>query len=205
MNLSGGNFTASAFTLLSDGNGDTSTINIGGTAVVTLPAFPPHRHGLDGDHQLQRRHPEASRHRTAYMGGLTNAFIKVGGAQFDTTNGSITITQNLLTDTVSTGGGLSKLGDEHADPLRREHVHRHDDRQRRHALRRAWHRSPMSVATSATTRQSPWPMSGGHLEHYRFQHADRFVTGGGTTGGTLPGAATLTVGGDNTTRPPMLV
>ena len=44
------------------------------------------------------------------MGGLTAANIKAGGARFDTTNGSITITQSLLADTLSTGGGLTKEG-----------------------------------------------------------------------------------------------
>ncbi len=45
-----------------------------------------------------------------YMGGLTNAFIKAGGATFDTTGFDITVTQDLLTDVVSTGGGLTKAG-----------------------------------------------------------------------------------------------
>jgi autotransporter-associated beta strand protein len=45
------------------------------------------------------------------MGGLTNAFIKAGGAAFEPASGrNITITQALLTDPVSTGGGLTKSG-----------------------------------------------------------------------------------------------
>jgi autotransporter-associated beta strand protein len=43
------------------------------------------------------------------MGGLTNAFIKAGGAKFDT-GFDITVSQVLLEDPVSTGGGLTKEG-----------------------------------------------------------------------------------------------
>ncbi|GAA5120035.1 autotransporter-associated beta strand repeat-containing protein [Luteolibacter yonseiensis] len=46
----------------------------------------------------------------AFMGGLNNAFVKAGGAIIDSNGNAITITQNLLTDAVSTGGGLTKNG-----------------------------------------------------------------------------------------------
>lgn len=45
-----------------------------------------------------------------FMGGLTNAFIKSGGAIIDSNGNAITITQSLLTDVASTGGGLTKQG-----------------------------------------------------------------------------------------------
>ncbi|MES2476398.1 MAG: autotransporter-associated beta strand repeat-containing protein [Verrucomicrobiota bacterium] len=48
-----------------------------------------------------------------FMGGLTNAFVKAAGAniEIDGVNGNaIGISQNLLTDAVSTGGGLTKTG-----------------------------------------------------------------------------------------------
>lgn len=46
----------------------------------------------------------------SFMAGLDNAFVKGGGAIIDTNGAAITIAQPLLTDTVSTGGGLTKLG-----------------------------------------------------------------------------------------------
>jgi len=44
------------------------------------------------------------------MTGLTNAFVKAGGAVIDTQAFNVTIGQDLLTDVVSTGGGLTKQG-----------------------------------------------------------------------------------------------
>ena len=111
LNLSAGTFSAVTFTQLSGGNTSNSTINLSGTADVTLPAFPTARGTgstatitFDGG-ILRPRAASAS-----YMGGLTNAFIKAGGASFDTGLGSITIAQALLTDPLSLGGGLSKAG-----------------------------------------------------------------------------------------------
>jgi autotransporter-associated beta strand protein len=111
LNLSGGTFTAATFDALSAGNTSSSKINISGTADVTLPAFPTAR-GTSSTATVTfdggTLRPAAA--SATYMGGLTNAFIKVGGARFNTNNGSITITQDLLTDPVSTGGGLTKEG-----------------------------------------------------------------------------------------------
>lgn len=45
-----------------------------------------------------------------FMGGLNNAFVKSGGAVIDSNGFAITMTQSLLTDVVSTGGGLTKNG-----------------------------------------------------------------------------------------------
>lgn len=52
----------------------------------------------------------ARQNNGAFMGGLNNAFVKAGGANIDSNGFAITITQNLLTDAVSTGGGLTKSG-----------------------------------------------------------------------------------------------
>ena len=111
LDLSGGVFTAAGFTALSGGDGSVSTINIRGTADVTLPAFPTTRGtGASATINFDGGTLKPAAASATYMGGLTDAFIKVGGANLDTTNGSITITQNLLTDVVSTGGGLTKAG-----------------------------------------------------------------------------------------------
>lgn len=40
LNITGGYFWANSFTLLAAGATNTATINIGGTALVHLPAFP---------------------------------------------------------------------------------------------------------------------------------------------------------------------
>jgi autotransporter-associated beta strand protein len=111
LTLTGGYFWANSFTLLAAGATNTSTINIGGTALVHLPAFPTVRGAgstatLNFDGGTLR--PTVS--STAYMSGLTNAFIKAGGARFDTNGNDITIAQRLLTDATSLGGGLTKEG-----------------------------------------------------------------------------------------------
>ncbi len=111
LNLTGGTFVANAFTLLGAGDNSTSVINIGGSALVTLPAFPTAR-GLATTSTLNfdggTLRPLAS--SAVYLGGLTNAFVKAGGAAIDTNNFNITVSQPLLTDPVSTGGGLAKSG-----------------------------------------------------------------------------------------------
>jgi autotransporter-associated beta strand protein len=111
LNLSGGTFAATTFNVLSAGNNSRSTIQISGTADVTLPAFPTIR-GVGATATLTfdggTLKPRAA--SPIYLGGLTNAFIKAGGATFNTSAGSITISQALLTDPVSTGGGLTKSG-----------------------------------------------------------------------------------------------
>ena len=112
LTLSGGTFAANQFARLSLGNSNTAVINIGGTADVTLPAFPTTR-GTSSTATLNfdggTLRPSAA--STAYIGGLNNAFVKAGGAKFDVPSGrDITIAQNLLTDATSTGGGLTKIG-----------------------------------------------------------------------------------------------
>ncbi len=112
LTISGGTFTASSFSNLSGGNSSISTITIGGTGDVTLPAFPVTRGTgaaaiikFDGG---TLRPQSAS---AAYMGNLTSAFVLAGGAKLDVAAGKdITVTQPLLTDPVSTGGGFTKAG-----------------------------------------------------------------------------------------------
>lgn len=111
LNLTGGTFSATNFTLLSAGNNSNSTINIGGSALVTLGAFPTAR-GLASTATLNFNggtlRPTVS--SAAYIGGLTNAFIKSGGATIDTNGLNITVSQPLLVDGGSPGGGLTKIG-----------------------------------------------------------------------------------------------
>jgi autotransporter-associated beta strand protein len=112
LTLTGGTFSAGTFSVLAAGNTNTAVINIGGTADVTLPALPTAR-GTSSTATLNfdggTLRPAAA--STTYISGLTNAFILDGGAKIDVASGNdITITQNLLTDVSSTGGGLTKDG-----------------------------------------------------------------------------------------------
>ena len=111
LNLTNGTFAATTFTTLAAGNGDVVNLNIGGTATVTLPAFPTGRgSGATATLNFDGGTLKNSVASGTYMGNLTNAFIKAGGAKIDTTSGNATISQALLADPVSTGGGLTKLG-----------------------------------------------------------------------------------------------
>ena len=78
-----------AFDRLALGNTNTVTMTIGGTADVTLPAFPTAR-GTTSTATLRfdggTLKPAAA--SATYMGGLTNAFIEDGGAGINTTNGT---------------------------------------------------------------------------------------------------------------------
>ncbi len=112
LNLTGGTFTALSFPSLATATGSAATITISGTAQATLPAFPTARGAgstatilFNGGTLI----PSAA--STSYLGGLTNAFIKSGGAGFNVPTGSnITVAQGLLADPISTGGGLTKSG-----------------------------------------------------------------------------------------------
>jgi autotransporter-associated beta strand protein len=113
LTLTGGTFTAVSFPRLSAGNSNVATIRIGGSADVTLPAFPSVT-GSSASATLYFNggvlRPAAA--SASYMGGLTNAFIQTGGAGFNVASGrDITISQALLADDTSAGGGLTKQGD----------------------------------------------------------------------------------------------
>jgi autotransporter-associated beta strand protein len=105
LSLTGGTFTANSFTLLSAGNTNVSNITIGGTADVTLPAFPTARGTsstatltLDGG----TLRPLAS--SATYMGGLTNAFLTSNGARINVGTGiDITVSQVLQNATMQVG------------------------------------------------------------------------------------------------------
>ena len=112
MSLTGGTFAATNFTKLAIATNDITAINIGVAADVTLPAFPTARgSGATATVTFDGGTLRPSATSAAYMGGLTNAFIKAGGAKFDVASTKdITITQFLLTHGSSTGGGLTKAG-----------------------------------------------------------------------------------------------
>lgn len=113
LDLTGGTFSvATAFTAMAAGATSTAAITIGGTADVTLPAFPTAR-GAGSSATLTFNggtlRPAAA--STAYIGEMNSATIKAGGATLNVAAGrDIVISQALLADPVSQGGGLTKLG-----------------------------------------------------------------------------------------------
>ena len=112
LNLSGGAFTAASFPSLATAANSHATLTFGGSARVTLPALPTVRGAgstatvhFDGGTLI----PTAA--STTYLGGLTNAFVKSGGAKFEVPTGrNITVSQSLLADPATPGGGLAKSG-----------------------------------------------------------------------------------------------
>jgi autotransporter-associated beta strand protein len=110
LTVTDGIFTANTFPRLSAADNNTAIINIGGTADVTLPNFPTVRGAgatatLNLDGGILRNSATGT-----FITGLTNAYIQDGGATFNTSLNSTTISQNLLEDPGSTGGGLTKQG-----------------------------------------------------------------------------------------------
>jgi autotransporter-associated beta strand protein len=111
LTVTGGTFTTNTFPRLAAANDNTAIINIGGTADVTLPNFPTARGtGASATLNLDGGILRNSSASGTFIAGLTNAFIQDGGATFDTSLNSATISQNLLEDPGSTGGGLTKQG-----------------------------------------------------------------------------------------------
>jgi autotransporter-associated beta strand protein len=115
VNLSGtGTFTAPTLNMSTSQLGSgaaTSTFNLDGGTLVAGQIIK----GTGGSTGTQTFNFDggtlkSSASSTTYMTGLTNAFVKSGGAVIDTQAFNVTIGQNLLTDGVSTGGGLTKQG-----------------------------------------------------------------------------------------------
>ena len=110
LSITGGTFRANQFPRMAAGNTNTATVVIGGTADVTLPAFPTAR-GTSSTATLTfdggTLRPSAA--SATYISGLTNAFIRSGGAHISSAV-EITIPQILRVDPASTGGGFTKSG-----------------------------------------------------------------------------------------------
>jgi autotransporter-associated beta strand protein len=111
--VTGGMFSATAFSSLGAGDSGIVAINIGGTGQVTLPAFPLARGSgttttITFDSTTGYLRPTAT--STAYMPAstLTTAKLTANGAKFDTNGFDIAIAQVLEDDT--TLGTLTKSG-----------------------------------------------------------------------------------------------
>jgi fibronectin-binding autotransporter adhesin len=118
LNLTGGVFSANQFTLLSAGASNTSTISIGGTAQVTLPAFPTNAKGAGSaatitfDSTTGFLSPAAASATYMPAGMFATASLTANGAKFNVPSGrDITVAQ-VLVDAVSpaAAGTLTKSG-----------------------------------------------------------------------------------------------
>jgi autotransporter-associated beta strand protein len=112
LSLTGGMFSAVSFDRIARGNTNTALIHIGGTADVTLPAFPTGALGTGSTATIEFDGGTLKNKVTSanYLGNISSAQIMAGGAKFNTAAGDITITHNLLTHATSLGGGLTKAG-----------------------------------------------------------------------------------------------
>lgn len=86
------------------------TINLDGGTFSTLRSFTKGAGTATATVNFNGGTLQTTGNNATLMTGLTNAFVKAGGAVIDTQNFSATIGQDLLTDGVSTGGGLTKNG-----------------------------------------------------------------------------------------------
>ncbi|MDF3056356.1 MAG: hypothetical protein K0R17_571 [Rariglobus sp.] len=106
LNIQSGTATINTLTVQGPAT-STSTVNLdGGTlAVTTLTASGLGSKTLNFNGGVLK-----ARSSALNVQGFTNTFVKSGGAVIDTNGFNPTVTQALLTDTVSTGGGLTKSG-----------------------------------------------------------------------------------------------
>jgi autotransporter-associated beta strand protein len=87
----------------------TGTFNLDGGSLTTQ-SISQVAAGVNGTFNFNGGTLRPSVNNANFFTGVTNAFVKGGGAIIDTNGFDINIGQNLLADAVSTGGGLSKNG-----------------------------------------------------------------------------------------------
>ena len=111
LNLTGGTFLATNFTYRAAGDTNAANITIGGTANVTLPAFPTARGAastailtFDGGSLSN-----AGAASTVYLQGLDHAYLTTNGATFNV-GAAITVSQSLENASALNLGTLTKNG-----------------------------------------------------------------------------------------------
>ena len=110
MNFTGGTFVAASINGFGGGDNSVAAINIGGTAQVTLPAFPTLRGiGANTSVTFDGGTLKAGASSATYMENLTSAQIKNGGFNFNSNGQDVTINQ-VLTDFAGQTGTLTKSG-----------------------------------------------------------------------------------------------
>lgn len=90
-------------------NGSTGTVNLDG-GLLKVNKVQGENSGTNATFNFNGGTLMATVNETQYMQGMANALVKAGGAIIDTQAFNITINQALQSDLVSTGGGLTKLG-----------------------------------------------------------------------------------------------
>ena len=112
--VTGGTFSVDSTSSFVLGLASNSTVllTIGGTAQVTLKAFPTNRAvgttaTITFDQTTGYLQPRAA--STSYLEGMTHAYLTRNGLRFDTTNLAVTINQGLE-DAADSNGALTKLG-----------------------------------------------------------------------------------------------
>jgi autotransporter-associated beta strand protein len=113
VNLNGGTFVATNFVRLANGGGDTNAMLIGGTADVTLPAFPLARGPgstntltLDGG----TLRPLAASASYLQAGTFDNAYVTTNGAHLAVASGNDITVGQVLQDAPAQAGELTKSG-----------------------------------------------------------------------------------------------
>jgi fibronectin-binding autotransporter adhesin len=114
LNLNGGTLTTTTTSAnglsLGSGNANTSgTVNLNG-GVATVRLVRKGATGIGAVFNFNGGTLRPNIDNATFMEGLTNAFVKSGGAFIDTQSFNITVNQSLLTDAVSLGGGFTKSG-----------------------------------------------------------------------------------------------
>jgi autotransporter-associated beta strand protein len=102
---------------IANGTGTTGTVNLDGGTISTYQINSNYYNGSNvlttggtSNFNFHGGTLKAIANNAAFMGGLTNAWVKSGGAVIDTNGFNVTIAQQLKADTVSLGGGLTKNG-----------------------------------------------------------------------------------------------
>jgi len=112
LSLTGGTFTGTSFTRFCQGTNDVVTILIGGTADVTLGAFPTTPRGVGSTSTITfdggTIRPAAT--SGTYMSGLNNAFVTANGANFNVASGNDITVGQILENAPSQAGVLTKAG-----------------------------------------------------------------------------------------------
>ena len=105
LNFTGGTFTATTINAFGGGNNSVAAMNIGGTSVVTLPAFPTTRGtGANTTLVFDGGTLRAGGSSATYLENMTTAQITNNDMKFDINSQTVTINQPLSNFSGHTGG-----------------------------------------------------------------------------------------------------
>lgn len=108
--LTGGAFAATSFPTLAGAASSTVNLTLGGSAQVTLPAFPSRVGTVNLTLDFTTGFLTPSANSTSYLGGLSRALLTANGADFNVPGGrSITVAQSFA-DAPGHAGAFAKIG-----------------------------------------------------------------------------------------------